>query len=71
MRWAGNIARVVRGEVHSVLLRKPEENIMEDLGVGGRILLKCVFKKLDGETRTRLLWLWHAVVDAVMNLWVP
>jgi uncharacterized protein (DUF39 family) len=27
---------------YSVLLRKPEKNYLEDLGIGGRILLKCL-----------------------------
>jgi hypothetical protein len=32
-------------------------NHLEDLGVDGRILLKCILKKWDEKTWTGLLWL--------------
>jgi hypothetical protein len=41
------------------LFKRPEE--MKQLGrpgVGGRILLKWIFKREDGETCTGLIWLW-------------
>ena len=30
---------------------------MEDIGVNGRIMLKLIFKKWDGEAKTGLIWL--------------
>jgi hypothetical protein len=34
-----------------------ERNHLDDLGLKWGILLKCIFKKWDGETWTELLWL--------------
>jgi hypothetical protein len=47
------------GEVHTGFMwRAPREREhSEELGVDGRIILKWIFKKLDGEARTGLLWL--------------
>jgi len=29
----------------------------EDLGIDGTIILKCIFKRWDGEARNGLIWL--------------
>jgi len=52
MKWAGHVARtgVCCGDLR-------EKDQLEDLKIGGWIILKWVFKKWDGEARTGLLWL--------------
>jgi hypothetical protein len=52
-----------------------ERNHLENLGVDGRIILRWMFRKLD-EIWTGSRWLRigtgrQALVNAVMNLWVP
>jgi hypothetical protein len=53
-----------------------EGDHLKDPGVDGRIILKRIFERLDGggidwidlaQERNR----WRAVVNMVMNLWVP
>jgi hypothetical protein len=34
-----------------------EKAHLENVGVDGKIILKCIFKKLDGEWWTGLIWL--------------
>jgi hypothetical protein len=35
---------------------RPERDHLEDLGVDGRIVIKCIFKKYYGEAWTGLIW---------------
>ena len=58
-RWAGNVARMGSGEVHTWFwwgnLR--ERYHLGDPGVDGRIVLRWIFKKWDVGVWTGLIWL--------------
>ena len=58
MRWAGHVARMGRGEVHTGFwwgdLR--EEDHLDDPGVDGRIILKLYSRSGMGE-RNGLIWI--------------
>jgi hypothetical protein len=67
---------VGKGKCIQGLVGKPEEKShLEDPGVSGRIILRWIFKKLDGGTDWTALaedrYRWRAVVYALMNLSAP
>jgi hypothetical protein len=53
MRWAEHVARMGRGEAYTEFwwgnLREIDH--LKDSGVGGRIILRWIFKKLEGRGR--------------------
>jgi hypothetical protein len=59
MRWAGHVARMGRGPVHTGFWwgKLREGDHTEDLGVDGSIILNWILKRYDLKTRTVLIWL--------------
>jgi hypothetical protein len=63
-----------RGSYRVLVVRPEGKRPLQDIALDGRIILKSIFKKWDGEVWTGLMWLrdrWRARVNAVMHLWVP
>jgi hypothetical protein len=77
MRWAGHVACMGGREVHTGFWwgNPMEGDHLRDPGVDGRIILRWIFGKWDGDMN----WIelaqdrdrWRALVNAVMNLGVP
>jgi hypothetical protein len=59
MRWVGHVARMGNGEVHRGIWwgSLMEGDHLDGLGVDGRITVKWIFNKWDGEAWTGLIWL--------------
>ena len=58
MRWSGLVARMEdRRDAYRVSVRKPwGKRLLQDVGVGVRIILKWIFRKWDCEPWTVLIW---------------
>jgi hypothetical protein len=73
MRWARYVARVGENNgAYRVLLRRPErKNFLEDLGLNGRLILKCISKSRMGHGLDRSGSGYRQVagsVNAIINL---
>ena len=70
MRWAGHVARMGKDRgVHRVLVGKPEgKNHWGDQDVDGRIILRWIFRKLEGVVGTG--WSWLRIGTGGGHLWV-
>jgi hypothetical protein len=71
MIWAKHVARMGRKEVHTGFWWGSlwEGDHLEDLGVGGRITLKWVFRSGIDLAQDRDSW--RSLLSGVMNLRVP
>jgi hypothetical protein len=79
IKWTGHVARMGerRSSYRGFMWGNLRERVrLEDPGIDERIILKWIYKKLNGES---MYWIdlvqnrdrWQAVVNAVMNLRVP
>ena len=58
MRWTGHVARIEkrRGRTEFWWENLGEGDLLQDLRVDGRIILKCIFEKWDGGW-SALIWI--------------
>ena len=70
MRWAGHVARMGEDRgVNKVLVGKPEgKSHWGDQVVDGRIILRWIFRKLEGVVWTG--WSWLRIGTGGGQLWV-
>jgi hypothetical protein len=68
IRWAGHVAQIGRGEVHTGFWwgNPSERDQLEDPGVDGRIILRWIFRKWDVGVWTGLIW--HRIGACGANL---
>jgi len=78
MIWAGYVAHMGRGKVHTRIWwgNLKERDHLEDQGVDGRIILRCIFRKwnvggTDWIDLTQNRDRWRALLKAVMNFRSP
>jgi hypothetical protein len=57
MIWVGHVWKTVEVHTGFWLGDLKERHHLEDLGIDGRIVLKWIFKKRDGEPWTGFVWL--------------
>jgi len=58
MRRAGHVACIgERRGTYGALVGKPEGDYLEDLGIGGKIILKQILRKSIGTAGIGLIWL--------------
>jgi hypothetical protein len=68
MRWAGHVARIGEDRgVHRVLVGRPK-GPLGDQAVDGRIILRWIFRKLEGVVGTG--WSWLRIGIGGGHLWV-
>jgi hypothetical protein len=70
MRWAGHVASMGEDrDVHRVLVgRLRERGHWGDQDLDGRIILRCIFRKLEGVVGTG--WSWLRIGTGGGHLWV-
>jgi hypothetical protein len=78
IKWTGQVSHVGRGAVCAGFWWGSEREIdsLEGLGLAVRIILKWILQNSIGRPSIELIWLrigckWRAVVNLVMDLWVP